>query len=127
MNTEEPIRNFCVEVPGTSSDDPMKTEVALELSIEHWKENERAETPYDVDMSVGGCALCCLFFDGFCEGCPVKNATGKPLCRDTPYRRAHEAHQAWINFNHRNNKDTAIKVFKEEREFLESLRIEVSK
>lgn len=63
-----------------------ETRAALDASIEHWRlDNERALTPDDARIGPNHCALCELFWDQECDGCPVRERTGKPHCEDSPY------------------------------------------
>jgi hypothetical protein len=90
----------------------MNTEqrAALEASIDHWKRmyrdpvgcEKREEWPGPIN-----CA-CCLLWNkrgNRCEGCPVKEATGKPYC----YGIAHaDAMVSWEEFHY--GEDAAEKV-----------------
>ncbi len=38
-----------------------------------------------IDRGGDNCPLCKLFLDGWCDGCPVKGATGDSHCNGTPY------------------------------------------
>jgi len=55
----------------------------LELSIQKWE---------DIVNGVGedegryNCALCYVYYDKDCKGCPVKERTGHDSCDGTPYR-----------------------------------------
>lgn len=64
------------------------TKEALEASIRHWEENVAAETPYDASTSGRECALCGLYYDRDCKGCPVFERTGYECCELTPYENA---------------------------------------
>jgi hypothetical protein len=67
---------------------------ALEESIAHW---ERIAAGTENAVGRRYCALCRLFnhwvrppnrmtpWETNCEGCPVKKATGKRFCDDTPF------------------------------------------
>lgn len=83
---------------------------ALELSIEHWKQNVAAERPSEASCSGGDCALCLKFyaFDSVenergnveyfeeCVRCPVYAATGgRQFCYGTPYYEARDALFEW--------------------------------
>lgn len=72
-----------------------KTLEALQASIAKWERNAVAETPEAYSTSDDDCALCQAFPDLFCDGCPVKAATGRAFCWGTPYNAAHQAHHAW--------------------------------
>lgn len=60
----------------------IKTAEALEESIKKW-EDIAAGT--GVDLGKRNCALCGLFWDNDCVGCPVFKITGFTGCRETPY------------------------------------------
>lgn len=72
-----------------------KTKKALEGSIAKWKRNARARTPEIVRLSVADCPLCDLYWDSYCDGCPVALRTGEAKCRETPYIDAASAHDDW--------------------------------
>jgi hypothetical protein len=66
-----------------------KTRTALDKSIKHW---ERIRDGVDKCIGSDYCALCELFlyWDGFnhpgqCEGCPVREDTGRQYCYGSPY------------------------------------------
>ena len=61
-----------------------KTAAALEDCIEHWAENMAAESLDDISTRATDCALCDLFRDNDCHGCPVASKL-KTYCVDTPY------------------------------------------
>jgi hypothetical protein len=79
----------------------MTTGEALQHSIAHWLENEQALSLDDVSIYAPSCALCQLFIDKGCEGCPVFIATGEGECRDSPYSAAHRAYLVWHSFTPR--------------------------
>ncbi len=62
-------------------------------SVGHWRINDKAAErgcPEDMDLAEEYCPFCREFKepadDGEdCDGCPVKEATGEPGCRNTPY------------------------------------------
>ena len=55
---------------------------ALKGSIRKW---ERIVAGTGADNGWENCPLCKLHLDKDCNGCPVKAATGKACCWDTPY------------------------------------------
>lgn len=60
---------------------------ALQESIKHWEEIS-ASKPSEVNIRSDACALCALFLnkaneDNECGGCPIAQATGRELCRNT--------------------------------------------
>lgn len=60
----------------------MEQKMSLSDSIEKWRRiaYEGAE-----DHGSRDCALCKLYLNDDCEGCPVSRRTGKKFCRGTPY------------------------------------------
>lgn len=58
------------------------TAEALEVSIAKWR---MVEAGLGYDRGRRNCALCQLFRDQDCSGCPVKDATGIDGCQNTPY------------------------------------------
>ena len=103
----------------------MTTAQALDESITSWKcrlkltiediRNER-EAPLPAN-----CALCSLYYNNNCEGCPVQNKTGYGLCLRTPFKEAADLY--WEIYH---GIPCAIKTFykavQKEIKFLESLR-----
>lgn len=66
---------------------------ALKGSIAKW---EAITAGTEDDLGQLNCPLCKIFFHPTryyvsCDGCPVREATGKHSCDDTPYR-------AWVKF-----------------------------
>jgi hypothetical protein len=76
-----------------------KTLKALKASIAKWERNVAAETPRDALTGSDDCPLCALFFRSNCNGCPVEDRTGKPVCRDTPYEFADRMLWQWEYFD----------------------------
>lgn len=72
-----------------------RTAEALEASIKHWQENVVAETPGNASIDTDDCALCKVFFEGDCRGCPIQAATGDEYCWGTPYEEARELFNEW--------------------------------
>ncbi len=74
---------------------------ALEESIEHWRQNLAAESPFDANTDGGCCALCIEFNSHMatgrkgCSGCPVAECTGIAECNLTPYYTARSALDRW--------------------------------
>jgi len=64
-----------------------KTLEALRKSIEKW---EKIVAGKGEDQGSSNCALCQLFMERGCRGCPVFFETGITACYDTPY-------DDWIN------------------------------
>lgn len=73
---------------------PTSKEIALEISIKKWEYIEtlfkRGET-IDSDGGPATCGLCLLFFIENCDGCTIREDTGKKHCDGTPYEELHNA------------------------------------
>lgn len=109
-----------------------KTLTALKASIQHWRENEAAESSDDVSVWGDYCALCGLFVrpTDCCKGCPVAKRTGKENCDGSPWAAARDEFKKWRWAYLADGQDTprvtqARDAFRAaaraEREFLESL------
>ena len=70
-----------------------KTLEALKESIMHWEHFANGEREDDETIGPDDCALCDLFFDNRCAGCPIAENTGQEVCAGTPYRGAAD----WIH------------------------------
>ena len=70
---------------------------ALKASIATWERNAVAETPDDYCMGSENFPLCDMFIGANCIGCPVLDRTGKTGCHGTPYYRADEAQNDWLD------------------------------
>lgn len=68
---------------------------ALEASILHWQENVKAAATENVKMGADRCALCAMFLEHDCKGCPVMQRTGYPGCLRSPYRAVWAAYLMW--------------------------------
>ena len=99
---------------------------ALEASIAHWEENARARVPSDASLGVTNCALCKLYHDNFCQGCPVYEETGKDRCSGTPFQRAYRLLCVWRSEDRLDAVGRRAEEFRaaaqEEVDFLKSLR-----
>ena len=90
-----------------------KTVNAIKKSIKHWEEN--ASFPFEeASISVNSCALCDLFFDDHCEGCPIYESTAQRWCKGSPYD---YAKLAFMNQDEVKFRAAAIEMVK----YLESL------
>lgn len=58
-----------------------RTLEALKISIGTW---ERRAAGAKIEVAPANCALCDLFYDNDCTGCPVLAATGLFQCAGTP-------------------------------------------
>ena len=68
-----------------------KTLKALKQSIAHWKRLATGKREDYEDIGIHDCALCQIFFEDGCDGCPVMKKTGEQSCKRTPYTEAAEA------------------------------------
>lgn len=84
-----------------------KTLEALKASIAKWEMNvETAKAGLEtgglitwhanaskgvIGLGISGCALCSLFYERLCKGCPVMANTGINMCKDTPYEAVSDA------------------------------------
>ena len=100
----------------------MNTSEALEASILHWQENVAAENPEDVDVCVGVCALCSVYYSSKCDGCPVKIKTGYSYCSRSPYADAVEQLTHWAINHSPKNAAAWREAAQAELDFLISLR-----
>jgi len=96
-----------------------KTLKALKASIEKWERNAVAETPDGYLIGPESCALCRLFHDSGCHGCPVRGRTGRVGCLGTPYFAASKAQWGWRLGG--STPDEAHTAAREEVAFLKSL------
>ena len=91
---------------------------ALRASIAHWRRLATGKRRENESIGWRNCALCKRFLDLDCVGCPVREATGQPLCQRTPYVAADYALGASdAGFDSAAFKAAALKELK----FLESL------
>ena len=72
-----------------------KTRKALKESIAHWKRHATGKSYMDERVHSEDCALCALFLESRCDGCPVKKKTGLHLCQGTPWESAAYAFAAF--------------------------------
>ena len=74
----------------------MTTIEALIKSRDHWiemRDNKNTEEKPIADH----CALCQLFYNKGCNGCPISGKTGATYCRDSPYELADERFDTRLN------------------------------
>ncbi len=97
----------------------MKPEVAaaLEASIKHWEENTQVTDLADARLGTNHCALCKMFYNQGCRGCPVKERTHMRYCTGSPYQEAEDAADD-------DRFEDFIAAAEAELEFLKSLREE---
>jgi hypothetical protein len=67
-----------------------ETETAREESIKHWVRMMHG-VPTGEGVYAADCALCNMFYEYACNGCPVSEYTGQYDCHDTPWRAARDA------------------------------------
>ncbi len=94
---------------------------ALKASIRHWQDNVEAEMPQQASTGESGCALCANFIAEECQGCPVKQKTGRKYCDRSPYRRARAAYVKWAEYNSLVNHTKFRAAAQAELDFLRSL------
>lgn len=95
---------------------PRTPRQALRASIEKWV-FVGALVGCGLGVDDGGsdsCALCQLYLDDNCKGCPVRGRTGKRGCRGTPYDK-------WREFALDDESEERRQVAEEEELFLRSL------
>ena len=100
-----------------------KTAKALEKSIAHWRRMHDADSPVELgnESPCGGyCALCDLFSDKGCEGCPVAIKTGQADCDGSPWAHARYFFNGWKSGW--SARAEWRKAARKEIKFLESLR-----
>ena len=70
-----------------------RTISALKKSVKHWQENFDADYYFDISIYEEYCPLCSIFAnDDDCKGCPIRDYTGKPDCRKTPWYQVRTAY-----------------------------------
>lgn len=109
----------------------MKKELnSLDLSILKWKKIVNED---GVDKGSTNCALCQEFIEDnlwVCEGCPVKEKTGRLGCQDTPWEEWHNHHVMNHGFDPKSQMELRVecpeckKLALKELKFLESLKEE---
>lgn len=98
-----------------------KTLEALNASIAKWERNAVAETSNAYLISKYDCPLCALFYNDFCEGCPVFERTGETRCDATPYVQAVERRRKWIDTGDKRHVYATHTAARKEAAFLKSL------
>ncbi len=68
---------------------------ALNKSIAKWERNATTYDLWEVTLGILECALCQLFWDRNCKGCPVLEKTGATCCDETPYEHCSVAYRTW--------------------------------
>ena len=99
------------------------TLTALKASIAHHESHLLCERTEDVKLGPFYCALCRIFrrSDAACGGCPVRDCTGKPNCRETPYRALVSAHNKWVLVGNRRDREAFLIAEQAEIDFLKRL------
>ncbi len=99
-----------------------KTLKALKASIRHWRANVRAIMPDQASVSESDCVLCAQFISNSgCNGCPVKQRTGRMFCQRSPYMAARNAYLRWCGDDSLENRRKWRKQAQAELDFLRSL------
>lgn len=106
----------------------VRTLIALRGSIEKW---EKIVDGSGTDEGTRNCPLCVEFNteDNKCEGCPVKESTGRGFCSGTPFekwdyligQRGDYSKPRGLNSLSGELREEAKKVAQEEVDFLKSL------
>jgi len=90
---------------------------ALKGSIMKW-EAIVAET--GIDNGTDNCPLCRLFYDNFCEGCPVVSKGGR-RCSQSPYQEWLDAQPGQTDFPFVANTKPLKRIARAELKFLKGL------
>ena len=95
-----------------------ETAKALEQSIAHWKRLATGKRRKNENISTKHCALCKLFYEGHCVGCPVAIKTKAVHCQKSPWV------AACVAGNHGSELDEPVfhRAARRELAFLEGLR-----
>lgn len=88
---------------------------ALKASIARWDKAARGNN--DDSPSSLTWPLCRLFAHKACDGCPVKQQTGQPYCRETPFKRTVDS---W-RYKHPGPNEQYLADAQKELAFLKSL------
>lgn len=96
---------------------------ALQESIEVWQEKLTLNRD-EMEFGLSACPLCRIFVlrmntnsaKKACNGCPIKERTGKPSCINTPYQKVCNLHD-----NMSTSREQLLKAIQEEINFLKSL------
>ena len=73
---------------------------ALEKSALKW---ENVFIGTGIDDSVRNCALCSIYFENGCRGCPIFEITGKAGCENTPYA-------DWADHHHNDHNSSTYRL-----------------
>lgn len=71
-----------------------RTSEALEKSIEKYR---KALVNGYMQLGAPSCPLCGMFWSEMCTGCPVRDRTGHPACRKSPYRVVSNILDTWTD------------------------------
>lgn len=100
----------------------MRDVVALYDSILHWKnDNVGLSNSELANISPDSCALCSIYFDKACKGCPVKEKTSNPVCISSPYAKVSLLLVLWYESEADTKPEGFEAAVQNEIEFLESL------
>jgi hypothetical protein len=83
----------------TITHSPEAIRAAITASRDHWIANRDATTGWDVRTGPDDCALCALFLDANCKGCPLL-VSGNQCTNGgggDPYSAAYKAVRRWRN------------------------------
>ena len=77
-----------------------ETLAALKASIKHWDDNVMAKTPGGASVGANACALCGLYIERRCFGCPVAGSGHDDATAEgpmgTPARGTGEGEERWM-------------------------------
>ncbi len=95
-----------------------ETEAALRDSIAHWERLASGTSGENEGIYADNCALCGLFIQNECNGCPVKEYSGFDMCQNAPWEDAERA----LDRAHDDKRSPAfIKAAARQLEFLKNL------
>lgn len=103
---------------------------AWKASVAHWERLASGNRIDDEGILSGDCALCDLFLEKNCKGCPVAAATGKSGCDGSPWISIEEEFDRADEFGNGYDGYESpgfLKAAKKELAFLKSLRTEKAK
>lgn len=105
----------------------LKGEIEMTALVKSIKKWEKIVAGRGKDHGVWNCALCQVYYNDGCRGCPVFEKTERTCCENTPYDDWND-HQMGVHCNYNMEVgcevecDICLKLAIEELKFLESLR-----
>ena len=73
---------------------------AIEKSILHWQRIAFGYREVGEGITPEDCACCKLYFNNFCEDCPIFEYTGEAYCANTPYVTVENAYVDLVHVCH---------------------------